>query len=407
MDERTRYFTVHPDESRASGSAASSYIPTFGAATTAIDQYRTAGIHSTNLLEIGAAFTDVNAVAALSKIAEGGITSHAELEAAETALQALLLHEIVHVVTYAPKIDYGNGLVSYRRRDEHARTQFGFDLLAVARSRDFLIAPEILRVEDGKIVSATFENNPLVGRAVDTLTGDFDYWNATTADAVNAAVAQHGIPAYLTDPSLVRTRRGDGFAKLFYHRLKISWDEVVGGQPPIVCTFSLPPLLAIVLDRMSNRQDLAQVVSELRDELRQVRGELRELNAVVTNTGSVGDVARRVKYVEESFDAIVTESGLTGAQRFQRRLAVTQGLVRPIVKFMAGFVTKTGPSLEELKGLGPALDLVESKSIVDRTVTAKTFVGLMQTEALQSLVKLHFTTAEIDAIETSISRDQN
>jgi hypothetical protein len=242
---------VHGDESRAGGTGPSSSIPTFGAATTALDQYRTAGIHSSNLPEIGAAFTDVSAVAAISKIAEGGVSSHTDLEAAETALQALLLHDIVHVVIHAPKVDFGNGLISYRRWDKGARTQLGFDLLASAQSRDFLIAPEFVRVEDGKIASATFEDSPLLGRSIDSLSDGFDYWNGTIADAVNAAVAQHGIPAYLTDPLLMRTRRGDGFAKSFYGRLNVSWKKSVGDVPPVVCTFTLPPLLAIVLDRIA------------------------------------------------------------------------------------------------------------------------------------------------------------
>src|SRR5688572_21767281 len=107
MEDKTTYLVTRLDEMPGIGQGAGSYIPTFGAATTAVDQYRTVAVHQTNLPEQGAAFTDVTAAAALAKIAEGGLSTQKELEAAETALQALLLHEKVHVLTHAPKIDGG------------------------------------------------------------------------------------------------------------------------------------------------------------------------------------------------------------------------------------------------------------------------------------------------------------
>lgn len=405
MDDQTLYVVTHEDETRARGGGASSLIPTLGAATTVLDQYRTVAIHETNLPDLGAAFTDVAAVAAIAKIAEGGITSHHDLERAEAACQALLLHDVVHVVTHAPKVDFGNGLISYRRRDQGARSEFGHQLFALASSRDFLIAPEMVSIDGGVIASATFADSPLLGRRLDSLVDGYDYWNDTVADAVNAAISQHGIPAYLTDPRLVRTRRGDGFAKRFYHSLRLSWDKAVGDVPPVVCAFSLPPLLAIVLDRMDRREDLIPTIAALREELEPVRRELRELNAIVTKPESVGEIHRRVKYITESFEAIMPEAALSEAQRFQRRFAVVHGLVRPLVKFMAGFVMKTGLTYDDVIGYArSAPDLVlESRSVVDRTVTAKTFSGLVRTEAIQSLVKHHFTTSEIDAIEASMS----
>jgi hypothetical protein len=74
VEDQTSYFVVRPEETRAFGTGPSSYIPTLGAATTAVDQYRTAGIHSTNLPELNAAFTDITAVAAIAKVAEGNVS---------------------------------------------------------------------------------------------------------------------------------------------------------------------------------------------------------------------------------------------------------------------------------------------------------------------------------------------
>lgn len=280
MEDQSNYVVLYPDETRAKNSGVSSYIPTFGAATTAVDQYRVVGVASTNLPDLGAAFTDVNAVVAVSKIAEGGISSVVELEAAETALQALLLHEIVHVLLPCPKGELANGMVTYFRRDGKLRTQFGFDLFSIARSRDWLVVPEFLRVEDGAITASTRPNSSLIGQNLDQIRNETEYWSEDVAEAINVAVESHGIPGYFTDPRLMRTGPGEGFAKNFYHRLRISWDKAVGDIPPIVCTFLLPPLLAIVLDRLTNRSDLHQVIKELRNELTHVRNELRELNSL-------------------------------------------------------------------------------------------------------------------------------
>lgn len=406
MTDQTSYAVFHIDETRARTGGASSIIPALGAATSAVDQYRTVGIHETTLPDLGAAFTDIEAVAAISRIAEGGLTSADDLDRAELACQALLLHDIVHVVVHAPKVDYGNGLISYARNDGGRRTQFGFDLFALAGSRDFLVAPEIVSVEDGVVAKATFANSPLIGRSVTDIGLGPEYWSDEVGHAVNAAISQHGIPAYLTDPRLIRTRRGDGFAKRFYNTLNVSWAKSTGDIPPVVCTFSLPPLLAVVLDRTSNRADLLATIRDLREELSPVRRELRELNDLVTKPVAIGEIERKVSYVTESFEAIIPESGLSTANRIQRRIAQVQGLARPIIKFMAGFVMKTGPSFEDIMGVARDVpDLViESRSVVDRTVTAQTFAGLIQVEAIQSLVRHHFTSAEIDAIENSIGR---
>lgn len=405
MEDLTSYFVTSYDETRRGGSGPSSDIPTLGAATSAIDQYRTAGIQSTNLPELGAAFTDVTAITALTKVAEGGLASIRDLEAAETALQALLLHDFVHVVVHAPKVEYSTGVVSYHRWDQEARSEFSFDLMGLARGRDFLIAPEFLRTDQGVVISATFADSPLIGRRLDSLTPGYEYWTPTVADAINAAVAQHGIPAYLTNPLLLKSRRGDGFAKSFYHRLRISWDQATGGIPAVECAFNVPPLLAIVLHRLNNREDLKSVLEALREELAPARNELREFNSVVTSSVTQLEVARRVKRINESFDAIMVEASLTSAERKQRRLAFIQRLSRPIIKFMAGFVTKTGPSLDDLLGMAPTGDLViESQSVVDRTVTARTFAELVKVETVQSLVRHHFCPAEIAAIEASVDR---
>ncbi|MHA6644607.1 hypothetical protein [Mesorhizobium sp. A623] len=402
-DDRVQYIVARQEETRATGSIASSYIPTFGAATTAVDQYRIVGLHTSNLAEIGTAFTDITEVSALSRIAEGRINSYTDIVTSDTALQALLLHDIVHVLTPAPKVDFGTGFISYVRQDRDRRTQFGFDLFASAQSRDWIIAPEFARIQDDRVVEATFRNSSLVGRTLNEIRS-VGYWSSDVAEAMNVAIEMYGVPAYLTDPELIVRRAGDGFPKKFYHHLKTSWNKSVGGLPPVVCTFTLPPLLAIVLNRMNNRQDLRQAVMSLRDELVPVRQDLLEFNDIVTQSTSNTEIEARVAHISASFDAILPESRLTHAQKFQRNILSIQRLARPVVRFAAGFFTQTGGTWSDAVAATGGMEqlLMESNAIVQRTVTARTFAGLVKTEAIQSLVNIHLTPSEIAAIERSI-----
>ncbi|WP_148294170.1 hypothetical protein [Azospirillum sp. B506] len=404
MQQSSQYIVLYPDEMMGYGNGPGSYIPTLGAASTAIDQYRVVAIASTNLPEIGAAFTDVYAVSAISRIAEGGITDIAEIEAAETALQALLLHDVVNVLVPSPKIDLGNGVVSYLRQDIGQRTQFGFDLFSVGQSQDWLIAPEFFKTDGSIILSSTLPKSPLLGKSVDDIGKGTKYWNEDVVEAINVTVESHGVPAYLTDPALVRSRRGDGFSKRFYHRLRQSWDKSVGDIVPVICDFSIPPLLAIVLDRLVNRADLKNVINDLRAELAPVRQELKEFNNIVSLSTSAAEIESRIRRITESFDAIVPESRLSGAQRRKRRIMSIQGLVRPLVKFAMGFVTKGGATLEDGLKVADGVPglIIESRAFIDRTITAKTFVGLLETESLQGLVKHHFSESEIISIQRSM-----
>ncbi len=402
--DHTVYVVTRPEETRGLTAGPSSFIPSTGVATTAVDQYRVVGIHSTNYADLGVAFTDIAAAIALSKIAEGGISSIHDLERAEMALQAILLHNIVHLISPAPKVDFGNGFISYERQDIGARTQFAFDLFALAKSRDFLIAPEFLKIEGAQVVSSTLPKSIFLKKTINEINIGDAYWSDDVCLAINSSVSQHGIPAYLTDPRLLRTRRGDGFHKRFYSSLNISWNKAIGDLPPVHCTFSMPPLLSIVLDRMSSRNKLLETLISLRDELAPVRAELIELNQIVTSSANIGEIVKRTQHITQSFDAIISESMMSRSQKIQRRFAVVQGLVRPIINFMAGFVMKTGTSYEDIIASGDNLQskVLESRSIIDRTVTAKMFSHLVNIESLQNLVKFHFSNSEINAIEISL-----
>lgn len=407
--DRTQYLVIRPEETRGFGSGPSSYIPTFGAATSTIDQYRMVGIQKSNLDQLSVALTDIDSVAALAKIAEGAISNYQELEAAETALQALLLHDSVHVITAAPKIQYENGMISYLRQDDGKRSQLGFDLFSLANSRDWIIAPEFIHERQGKIVQSSLDKSILVGKNIDEIRGKgnvFDYLSDGIADSLNATIQEHGVPLFLSNENVIKTRRGDGFSKRFYHRMRISWKKSVGDMPPVVCTFSLPPLLAIVLDRLNNRADLFSVIAELREQTTKVRVELHQLNELITSSQTQAEIEAQLLVIDQSFDAIIPESRLSKAQRFRRRFSTIQKVASPIVKFMAALAGNSGLSYEDILGIANNMESLvsENNAIIDRTVTARTFTGLVNTDSIQSLVKHHFTRSEIISIEKSLQR---
>jgi hypothetical protein len=407
VQDRTKYYVVIPDELNAVAGGPASFIPTFGAPTSVIDLYRTVGVAETNLPDVKAAFTDEQSVAALSKIAEGGISSVADIEAAEIALEALLLHDIVHVITHAPKIDYGNGLIGYKRLDEGQRTDLGFEIMRLADSRDWIFAPEIVRVEGGTVVQTGLRDSPLRGMKVDAIGRGTRYWNTDIALGISAALGDHGVAAYLTEPDLLRPRRGDGFHKHLCSRINESWQRATAGMPPVTCTIALPPMLAIVMNRLMNREDLLAGIRELREELRPVRGELKALNEIATRSTDQGDVERMTKRITEAFDDIVPESRRSPAEkrlltimRVYRLAKATGTLGYKCYKVLNG----SEKAVELAKATRDLRDAVlETNLVVDRTVTSQKFAELAELEALQSLAKM-LSEAEIRSIEQSLDR---
>ncbi|WP_155914629.1 hypothetical protein [Asticcacaulis sp. AC460] len=398
-----QFLVTRPEEARLRTGISTAVIPSFGAVTQAVDQYRAVSIYDTNLPDMGASFLDVASVAAISKIAEGGVTSYLDIERAELACQALLLNEVVHVICHGAKVEIDSGLITYLRGSEN-RSEFSYELMSMAHSIDYIIAPEYVKSENGVIVDASFSKSPLLGKKLSEISID-EYWSKDVSDAINASVSGFGIPAYFSDSRLNQSRRGDGFQKRFYGGLNISWEKSVGNSPPIVCTFRLPPLLSIVLDRANNRQDIKNVIRDLRDELSIVRKELLNFNQIVTKPKSEIEISKMVKWIDESFEAILPEAGLTSGQRISRKIFNIHKIVRPIVKFMAGFVMKTGLSYDDVLGYATNIHeyVLESESVIDRTQTSKIFSNLVKVESIQSLVRHHFSQSEINAIEISIS----
>jgi len=388
----------------------SAFIPIQG---TAIDQYRMFDIRHSNLKDICTGVTDIDAANAISKIGEGNLSSHKDLEFAEIALQAILLHDFTPVIYASPKIfDPTEDFLSYHTNQPQERTQFSRDLFSSLGSTEWIVCPEYAEVDEGIIAKSRLPKSEIVGQKYTPLVGpnkkenqQLEYMNPQVAEAVNVCVEMLGVPAYIANPAVSKQRSGSGFAKHFYSRLNLSWTSVTKDQIPLNSQIRLPPLLAIVLDRLDNRQNLIPTLKALKDELRDTRNELMEFNGIIDASISQAEVERRTARITASFDAIVPYSRFSDAERRFRMIASIQRVVRPIVKFAAGFVMSTGASYDELRaaGAGTFESLQETSAIINRTITATTFANLLrETESLQSLIKFHFSPAEIRAIDASM-----
>ena len=142
----------------------------------------------------------------------------------------------------AIKTFHESGFQGYHRADKGLRTALAFELFQADESWDFLAASESVQVNNGVVVSSSDRGTNLVGRQLSDLIFDDLNSGRNSQSAPLVLSDMISVPAYLSDRSALRARRGDGFQKRFYSALNVSWERAVSNIPPVVCSFSLPPL---------------------------------------------------------------------------------------------------------------------------------------------------------------------
>lgn len=391
----------------------SSFIPSIGSATTAVDQYRTAAIHSSNLTEINAIFIDSCAIASLGRLLDGKVESHLDIEYIELALQALLLHEIPFVFSLAPKIytpEYG--LYTYSRTDAGLRSSVCFDLINKIGGRDWLLAPELLTIERGQIVSSNLPQTlgPSLKLKAHNDIDEITSYSATYInDSIFAFMQDHNIPYYSVNDNIV-PQNGKMFAKQFYHRMRVGWRRNISDITPVTSSVEVPPLLAILLHKSGSRDKILEKILEMRDEIRESRKELFEFNKIPLKSISNADIVDRIRHINASFDAISSEANMTNVQRNRRKIFSFLNIAGSIINASLAFLMgqRNLSATDILNAPGNIDDLVQkSDNIVERTVTAKTFSTLLRVESIQSLLQYHLKPDELRAIERSLWASRN
>lgn len=392
------YFVTRADETPGPGGMGA-YIPTFGHIATAVDVYRVVAIAEVRNHPGSWSFTDTHAASALGRIVDGPISSRSDIEKGETALRAILLHDVVDIVVPSVKVRHPNNFVGYARFDEGVRNHAAFAALNVAPCSDYLLATELIDVRDGEITGSTNPSSPLIGNALDDRATNYSRLLSTAANVVNAFPMQIGAAAhYCADAFVEALKPGPaGFIDELYKRIERPWMTIAQMEPALFIDLKLPPLIAIVLTRAQHREKIPEVLKDLREELAPVREDLKRVNLLLDSSISQADLNAQVRWINESFDAIVPEALLTDAERRWRRITSVFRLVKPIRQIYSLAVDPLAADPDKLIEIfqNTREAVLRDQRIVSRSVTAAKFSELLRVDSARDIVTSHFSPQEI------------
>ena len=190
------------------------------------------------------------------------------------------------------------------------------------------------------------------------------------------------------------------FISSLYQRIHRPWIEIAQSHPPLNIDVKLPPLIAIVLSRASTREQIPEVLKELREELNGARKELNFMNEMLDSSVSQAEIYAQVNRLNESYNAIVAESLLTNSERWQRRIASVINFVRPIRQLYSIAADPLNVDQKTMeKMFKDTHSAVKSSSrIVSRSIAAATISELLRVDSIRNIVLSHFSDGEIKTL---------
>ncbi|MBU6427599.1 MAG: hypothetical protein KGR26_01180 [Cyanobacteria bacterium REEB65] len=359
-------------------------VETEGNPGSAVDLYRVSALQRIREDE-NYCYTDAATCAALARVIEGEIMSVADLEGAELALRILYFHDRVDVLL--PGFRYKGTQVEGYWRSADPRTQLGYQLFSDCRGWDEIYAAEELQVSDGLVVGSSDPECKVLGRSILEVPFSYARQMPALSAAISSIPAHLGVAAYFSDGTFTTYAENRGYSGRFYSQFRDDWDKAVGAVPQIEMTLSLPPLLGITLDRASSRENIPGAIAELRQELAASRQELSGFESVLRSARSQVEVERNVRYFSESLDSAFKASRKRHPSMIFTVLSLIKVLRSPFQMIMNTF--------------NPEFRDTDPLSLVNRTVTAKTFSGLADTDSMHSLLTNFFTASEIRNLELS------
>ncbi|PTB83309.1 hypothetical protein C9986_00010 [Pseudidiomarina aestuarii] len=401
MHPNIKYLVTRPDES-ATQSGMSTYIPTLGHPASAIDIYRTVGVHSIENKPPSWCFTDLEAAAALGRVVDGPIKSGSDIDGAESALRAILLHEYTEVLVPCVKASSEGGLAQYLRLDKKIRNDAAFSAFQVANSFDRLVATEWVTLSNGKFVESSNSQSSLVNTDLELFDAQYQSIVKTVGELAHAFPSQLGATTCFANPQLEAYMNAGaaGFIDELYRRVYRPWHEVAQSVPALHLDLKLPPLLAIVLSRAPWREQIPEVLKELREELGQLRSELNSLNVMIDACMSQADIIAQTQRVNESFDAIVPEALLTPAKLRWRRIVSVFNFVRPVRQLYSIAADPLSADPDKFFELVQSARNVVAKDsrIVSRSIPAAKMAELLKVGNIRESITTHFSEQEVQLI---------
>lgn len=390
------YYMSRPDEPTGMPGP---YIPTFGHIASAVDVYRAVAVAEVRNHPESWCFTDTDSAAALGRIVDGPIQARTDIEKAETALRAILLHEVVDIAVPCVKAKHSNGFAVYARFDKDLRGQAAFEAMNAAPCCDHLLAVELVAVRDGAIIESTNSHSHLVGRAFDGGLENYAELIEAAAKVANAFPMQLRAASHFSEKAFDAAARQSaaGFIDDLYERIERPWMAVAQAEPSLFIDVKLPPLVAIVLNRAAHRADIPAVLRELREELAPVRVDLLRVNRMLDSSVTQADLHAQVRRIHESFDAIVPEALMTDAERRWRRITSVFDFVRPLRQIYSAAIDPLAADPDKLIEIfnNTRETVLRNQRIVSRSVPAATFAELLRVDSARELVTSHFSAEEV------------
>ncbi len=399
-----RYFVTRPDEAHASGGP-SALIPTYGHIASSIDVYRSVAVADVLRRPEAWCFIDTDAAAALGRVIDGPIQARSDIEKAESALRAILLHDFVDIFVPCVKARYNSNFTGYLRFDEGRRNEAAFTALNSAPCRDFLLAVELVDVADGLITGSSNPDSGLIGKAIENKQSNFGSVLATAASVANALPMQVEAATYFSCDEFAAAVKptAAGFIDQLYRRIETPWQQVAQLAPSLYIDVKLPPFIAIVLSRSPFRKDIPGILAALREELAEVRKDLVRLNNMLDGSFSQVDLHAQVRRVNESFDAIVAESLLTDAEQRWRLIKSVFTFLKPMRQIYSAAMDPLAADPDKLAEIFSYTQkaVLNNSRIVSSSVSAKKFAELLRVDSIRGLVTSHFSPEEIQLMAAS------
>ncbi|ETX09438.1 hypothetical protein MUS1_08775 [Marinomonas ushuaiensis DSM 15871] len=387
------------------GENTSPYVPTFGLPASGADLYKILSVEYIKNPAPSWCFTDVDSAAALGRIIDGPITHGSDLAAAETALRAILFHEKVDVLIPTIKVNEGN-FSRYERLDRGIRNEASFKAFQIANAFDFLPAVELVQVGEGKILTSTNPNCNFISDDYKNLNLQYNSTLNAVADFAHALPIQSGASTCFSNPALMKgiPHSAAGFIDKLHKQVDLSWN--VKSTPSMGLNISLPPLLAIVLSRSNNREDIINTLKEVRQELCDSRVELATLNEMLDKCMDHRDIEYQSQRYEESFSCIVAESRLTNAQVNWRSLKKIYRWMLPAVQLTSMAVNPLTIGPVELAKLYRSTVSAVNKDerLVSRSIAASTVANLLKVPNIKETIDTLFTNEEKLLIQKELNK---
>lgn len=394
-------YVTRGEETRAknNGSGPSSLIPTEGAIASTFDAYRTVEVSHIENKPESWSMLDVDSIAALGRVIDGPITSKEDLLMTEQALRGMLFHESTQVLVPSLKVEHGQ-FIGYRRLDKGLRNQASYETMQILDSRDLLFSAEYLNTEDGVVIASTNPRSRLLNRALETIENGYELALQSSSEVSVTLPNRIGATTYFSNPILTAhfVNYESGFIQSLYDSIERPWFDIAQASPPIGIEIKLPPLISIVFSRAGYRDQIPDVVKQLRDELSLTRQELIRFNNLIDDDLNQRDYMAQVDKIHESFNAIVAESQLTDAEVMKRRMLSVWNLVRPVANAYVTSNFTLFNTLDEFMGAYQSIEekVKKSSRLVSRNAPAATMADLLKVDNIVKSTKKILTDSELD-----------